>query len=416
MAAGVSILNAISRVALDSDVGNINRPRTLDIDDETPDDGSAIPIPREQDDPAYIEGFRVLLPQIADVSDSAVGGSTYGSTYYADMGKCMRKHMLRNAPGLGLVLRADPEYRMEGTLIHRALAHYFIELGVARGSMKAPRWHATSRSALRAELLQISSGFNPKIVDAAIMVMDTYALAFKDDDILPRSVEQTYRVTIRQLESDEEAAKNLRRELTPEEKAVGSWVVTIRPDLVFEHAKESWRGVLHPTDHKTERHPYARKDEAPKLPEWDGDGPHTLSFQQMVYARVLRAIYGPDKVAAPVIQRVSRARGSQTPLFERHPLTDTMQSMQYESIATEVRKKAAEALLEYRRYFSTGKLPIGNSTACKNRGFPCDFIAICMKSNAADRANTIAAKYLKLSTPPTQPYMQIAPGTDPAME
>lgn len=390
--------------ATENEAAALSRPRTLEIDEETPDDGSAIPIPREQDDPAYIPGYPVLVRQVADESDSAVGGSTYGSTYFADMQKCLRKHILRNH--LGLVLNTDPLYRMQGTLIHRALAHHFIDLGVARGSMKPPRWHLGSRSELRAELLRISSGFPPKHVDACMLVMDSYAAQHKNDDILPRSVEQTYRVRLDDLESPEEAAERLQRALTPAEIVVGNWWLTIRPDLVFEEARAP--GILFPTDHKTERHPYARVGQTPKLPEWDGDGPHALSFQQMVYARVLRAIFGATKVSTPVIQRVTRAEGSTMPLFERHPLKATMESLQYDSIATEIRQFSAHALVGYQRYHATRKLPVGNSTACKNRGFPCDMMNICLSRDPEKRAKVIETKYIRLSTPPAQVGM-----TDP---
>lgn len=414
----MSFAKALKVIQADSDeAAALNRPRTLEIDEDTPDDGSAIPIPKEQDDPAFIPGFPVLVRQVADESDSAVGGSMYGSTYFADMQKCLRKHVLRNH--LGLVLKTDPVYRMQGTLIHRALAHYFIDLGIGRGSMRAPRWHLASRSELRAELLRISSGFSPKYVDSAIMIMDSYAAQHKDDDILPRSVEQTYRVRLDDLESPEEAEKILRRALTQAERTVGQWWLTIRPDLVFEEAKSP--GILFPTDHKTERQPYARPGQAPKLPEWEYDGPHTLSFQQMVYTRVLRAIFGADKVAAPVIQRVTRAEGATMPLFERHPLHETMQSMQYQLIATEIRRFAAEALIEYQRYNASKRLPAGNSTACKNRGFPCDMIAICLTSNPEKRAEIMKTKYIRLPTPPAQVGMTdlpsdvlIMPGTPSA--
>ncbi len=324
-----------------------------------------------------------------DKGQSVAGGaSSRGSSYYAAIATCPKMWNLRYRRGL--ITRWDPPYRMGGTLIHRALAHYW-----AARMNPQPAWHQSSPAYLHQELATLGRGY-PSLVEKALQCYDAYEAHYSqgpqrpDLEWIPISAESVFSATIDEIDPPGD------RRMSDDERAVGSELVTCRPDLLYIVANgQDGRTVdglprIRLCDHKTEGNDWSGGFKRTSLKVWDGDGQYTISWQQMLYLHILRVRFGADRVAGATIQRVRR----ESPyLVERHPLE--IQTRPYNEVPRTLRHVAAMA----RRIgmeAAEGTAPVSYLWSCETRWGPCDYRALCATHSVDDALVALRGLYVEL--------------------
>lgn len=321
----------------------------------------------------------LIPPTIAGAKDATSGGaSPRGSSYYTAIMTCPRMWFLRYK--LGLVGRVDRQYRLEGTLIHRALAYHW-----AQALPVKPAWHDARLSALTDELHDLGRGY-PVGVTLALNVMEDYRRFYsKIEDLVPVAVEECFYATIDEIDPP-------RPGMSKEEEAVGDEVVSARPDVLV-HVKDASPLKLFVVDHKTEGRTAAAdkaQDEPYPLKPWMGDHEHTISFQQTMYLHVMRAVarreHSDVEVCGSIIQRVRRQSPSG---FARHDLDNTLPRA-FGEVPRTLRALAVEA----RRIgtdIERGVAPRWHTWSCQTRWGACDYRDIC-KAYSKEEATGIAER------------------------
>ena len=340
---------------------------------------------------AFDDDGNLISPDISvfDSGDASTAGgaSPRGSSYYNSVMACPRMWQLRYK--LGLVPRVDRRYRLEGTLIHRALAFYWANrMGLA--GYRQPQWHKPLLSELEQELLTLGRGF-PTSVTMSMNVLNDYTKYYTPiEDFVPVAVEQCFYATIDEVDPP-------RADMTPEERAVGTEVVSVRPD-VLGHALGGNPLKLLIMDHKTEGRQYGAKNadrSVAALEPWRDDGEHTISWQQMLYVTVMRAVVRREHKGAEVlgstIQRVRRESPTGVarhdlymplPAFEQIPRT-------LRSVAVEARRIGAD--------LERGIKPRWHTWSCQTRWGACDYREVCAAPTKKDMVDRLKADFIQIA-------------------
>jgi hypothetical protein len=264
---------------------------------------------------------------------------------------CPRRWYLRWARGL--VAKERPEYLMEGTLVHLALAYFRAEQMAVK-----PAWYLSTP--LDVALERVGQG-HAKSLELARNILAAYrARAAQLDGWEPVAIEYEYTVTLGELRR----AVNPGAALLPDDGEV----VSARIDLMLRANGQVWA-----CDYKTTRGVKGN------LPPFRMDGEYALNWQFLLQTAILKVRLGKE-FRAVVVERILKS----PPYYSSRDVApcavsalrgvpDTVASLCRQERA--VLQQATEA--QARGEDMETWMPPGNFWACHEYNRPCEYAPLC---------------------------------------
>lgn len=300
------------------------------------------------------------------------GASKRGSHRLAETALCPRKWYLHNARGL--VPLRTPDYYMEGTLIHLALAYYWGEKIAARTGV-VPAW--LKESSLDAALAKKGAGY-PEAIRLAKDVVAAYRDFYAAHDVwVPVAVEEEWTATL----------GDLRRQVNPysEPQSDDGEVVSCRIDLMVESNGKLWA-----VDFKTTAHGYRGR-----LPTFNPDGEYAVHWQFALQTAILRHNFGA-RFGSVIVERILKKDPFD---FDRAP------APMHRRVFLDVPNVVAALAANERRIakdvataFALNEnmetwMPMGHYWNCFSWGKPCEYRPICTAEHSEAIVETINREF-----------------------
>lgn len=299
------------------------------------------------------------------------GASERGSHQLASVFECPRRWLLRTH--YGYIAKANPPYRIGGTLIHLALAHFHAQrMTVIPDAFKPP---------LETLLAKDGRGFSTA-VQVARGVHAAYGRWFSAQAWHIESVEVEYRATVRDIIAIVRARLSgaIADELERHVEALGlsqDEFFTARLDLVIRI-----NGKLYPVDIKSVN------SRAGSLPALSDKGEYGLHWQSFIQRYCLQTNYLTDDIGSNIILRASRDTPHQ---FAHDPLT--IRTRAYAEAAFTIFSAMARERELQRAVASGQKLP-AHFWSCYTRG-PCDYRDYCQADSAEARKSVLETDFTR---------------------
>ena len=306
-----------------------------------------------------------------DTLQSTGGASSRGSHQLASTFECPRRWLLRSVHRF--VAKAEPLYRITGTLIHLALAWFHAQrLPVVPDDFRKPV----------VELLNERGRGYPQAIQTALSVLGAYGRWFSAQAWHIESVETEYRATVADIVNivrdrlDSALAEDLRRHAAAQGVSLTEFV-SARLDLVIRI-----NGKLYPVDIKSVQ------SRSGNLPALTDRGQYGLHWQSFVQRYCLQTKWLTEDIGSNIILRATRDAPHQ---FAHDPLT--IRARAYAEAAFSIVLAMARER-ELRKMYEEGRKLPAHFWSCYTKG-PCDYLDYCLADGAEARKSVLETDFVR---------------------